>query len=292
MKNILVIGGTKYFGIPMIEDFLLHGHEVTIATRGSTKDNFGNSIRRIRFDLFDKESVKRAFANTNSFDIVVDKISYSSNEIRSILEATTPKRFIHMSTANVYEANHFNMDETEFSGYIGNIRWNDRMEASYEENKRNAERVICQHYNSLNWVTVRYPIVLGKNDYTKRLWFYVDHIVNKSPMRIDNMQNKLCFINEDEAGLFMSYVSTSGYKGAINGASKGVISIGEIVHYIENKTGVEAIIDSKGDSAPFNNVMSNSLSVKKAKEIGWEFSSLSSWIYNLIDFYVDNYEEG
>lgn len=38
--KILVIGGTKFFGIHMIEALLDQGHEVSIATRGLTKDNF------------------------------------------------------------------------------------------------------------------------------------------------------------------------------------------------------------------------------------------------------------
>lgn len=34
--NILVIGGTRFFGIPMVNELLAHGHNVTIATRGTT----------------------------------------------------------------------------------------------------------------------------------------------------------------------------------------------------------------------------------------------------------------
>lgn len=33
--KILVIGGTKFFGIPMMEALSAGGHEVTIATRGN-----------------------------------------------------------------------------------------------------------------------------------------------------------------------------------------------------------------------------------------------------------------
>lgn len=35
--KILVIGGTKFFGIPMVNALLESGHEVTIATRGRQK---------------------------------------------------------------------------------------------------------------------------------------------------------------------------------------------------------------------------------------------------------------
>ena len=31
--KILVVGGTRYFGIPMVNALLAQGHDVTIATR-------------------------------------------------------------------------------------------------------------------------------------------------------------------------------------------------------------------------------------------------------------------
>ena len=37
--KILVMGGTRYFGIHMVIKLLEQGHEVTIATRGKTPEN-------------------------------------------------------------------------------------------------------------------------------------------------------------------------------------------------------------------------------------------------------------
>ena len=284
--QILVVGGTKFFGIPMIEDFLRDGHDVTIATRGKTQDSFGDKVKRVIFDLSDYSSVEKAFKGKNlEYDMVVDKISYSSNEIKALLDSVQTRRFIHMSTANVYKLDHYNIQEEEFSGDSGVIRWNDRMEASYEDNKRNAERVLCQYYKerSDDWVSVRYPVVLGKNDYTGRLAFYVNRMINQRPMWIDNMDSRLCFINEAEAGKFLSFISLSDYKGAINGASTGTISICEIIRYIENKTGVKAIITKGGEPSPYNRIKNYSLSVNRAENLGYQFSSIVSWIYDLID---------
>jgi len=41
--KILVLGGTRFFGIHMVNDLIEKGHEVTIATRGITPDYFGDS---------------------------------------------------------------------------------------------------------------------------------------------------------------------------------------------------------------------------------------------------------
>ncbi len=42
--KILVIGGTRYFGIPMVNRLLAEGHDVTIATSGKASDDYGKSI--------------------------------------------------------------------------------------------------------------------------------------------------------------------------------------------------------------------------------------------------------
>ena len=40
--NILVIGGTRFFGIPMVNELLTAGHDVTIATP-KIQDNLKNT---------------------------------------------------------------------------------------------------------------------------------------------------------------------------------------------------------------------------------------------------------
>ena len=47
--NILVIGGTRFFGIDMVNELLTAGHDVTIATRGKASDSFGDNVDNGRF---------------------------------------------------------------------------------------------------------------------------------------------------------------------------------------------------------------------------------------------------
>lgn len=48
--NILVLGGTGFFGKHLVWELLHRGHEVTIATRGRTPDDFGDRVRRLIVD--------------------------------------------------------------------------------------------------------------------------------------------------------------------------------------------------------------------------------------------------
>ena len=56
--NVLVIGGTRFFGIPMVDDLLKNGHKVTVATRGMAKDKYGDAVDRIIFDRCNADSIK------------------------------------------------------------------------------------------------------------------------------------------------------------------------------------------------------------------------------------------
>ncbi|MBO4783437.1 MAG: NAD-dependent epimerase/dehydratase family protein, partial [Lachnospiraceae bacterium] len=63
--KILVIGGTRFFGIHMVKELLIKGHDVTIATRGLASDEFGDTVKRIKFERTNEQSVKEALSGTH-----------------------------------------------------------------------------------------------------------------------------------------------------------------------------------------------------------------------------------
>lgn len=95
----------------------------------------------------------------------------------------------------------------------------------YEQIKRQAEYALWQKYPDRNWIAVRYPFVIGTDDYTKRLLFYVEHVMKSIPMNIDNLEYQMGFLRSDEAGEFIAFLADTDFKGAINGSSEGTISI-------------------------------------------------------------------
>ena len=71
--NILVIGGTKFFGIPMINALIAQGHDITVATRGNTAGIFGDKVSYITVDRTNPENMKEVFSGKH-YDVVIDKI--------------------------------------------------------------------------------------------------------------------------------------------------------------------------------------------------------------------------
>ncbi len=283
--KILVIGGTRFFGIPMIDELIKKGHEITIATRGMAKDPFGDQVKRIIIERTNEESIKNALQGVH-YDVVIDKIAYCSNDIKYVMDNVSCDKYIYMSSTAVYNPKHMDTIEMDFDGYSNSFIWCDRNAFSYAEVKRQAEYALWQKYSDKKWIAVRYPFVIGKDDYTKRLQFYVEHTMKSIPMYIDNLDCQMGYIRSDEAGKFMAYLVDQNIAGAINGCSEGTISIREIIAYVENKTGTKAIVDQEGDLAPYNGEPEYSINTEKAKEAGFHFSSLKDWIYELLDYYI------
>ncbi len=284
--KILVIGGTRFFGIHMVNELLAQGHDITIATRGKAADTYGNRVQRIILDRTNETSMKHALSGKR-YDVVIDKIAYCSNDIKYVMEAVDCDKYIHMSSTSVYESKHMNTVEADFDGVSKKLVWCDRTAFPYEEIKRQAECALWQEYSDRNWIAVRYPFAIGKDDYTKRLLYYVEHTMKSIPMNIDNLDYQMAYIRSDEAGRFMAFLVDKDIKGAINGSSKGTISIREIIAYVEKKTGTKAIIDRTGENAPYNGEPEYSINTEKAETSGFQFSVLRDWIYELLDYYIE-----
>lgn len=283
--NILILGGTRFFGIHTIKALLDKGHTVTIATRGITQDEFGDAVSRLILDRNDEESMRNALSGKH-FDVVIDKIAYCSNDIRYALEVVDCDKYIYMSSTSIYEPKHWDTKEEDFDAVGKDFVWCSRNDFPYDEVKRQAEYALYQHYGNKEFISVRYPFTIGPDDYTQRLNFYVKHVLNEQPMSIDDIDCQMSFIRSDEAGEFMAFLADSDYTGAINGASNGTISIREILAYVENRTAKRAIISSEGDAAPYNGEPEYSINTDKAAKLGYPFSNLKDWIYDLLDYYI------
>lgn len=289
--KILVLGGTRFFGVHMVNDLIEKGHEVTIATRGQAPDDFGDSVMRIRLDRTDEDSIKAKISDTH-YDVIIDKIAYCSNDVRKVLDNADCDKYIYMSSTAVYDPLHPDTKEDDFDGNSGELIWCDRPDFSYDVVKRHAEYALWQKYSDKKFVAVRYPFVIGKDDYTKRLYFYVEHVLKQMSMKVDNLDNKMSFIRSDEAGKFISFLVDKDFTGAVNGCSRGTISVKQILDYLKQETGMSAVLSEDGDPAPYNGLPEYSINTQKAESLGFEFSDINDWIFGLLDYNIDVAHEG
>lgn len=284
--NILILGGTRLLGKVLVRNLIERGHNVTIATRGLTQDSYGDLVTRIIIDRENKKSIEKALEG-KYFDIIYDNLCYSPNSARDLCDVIEDKtdRYIIISSSAVYKFNK-NIKEEEFNPYIYKVIYGDRNDFSYAEGKRLSEAVVFQNYN-IKTVAVRFPVVLSKDDYTKRLYSYVENnILNKST-NINNIDSNLSFISDKEAGDFLAWLSNVDYVGPINAASYGSITIKEIIEYIEKSTGKKMIISSDGINGKYNGIFDSNLDISRVESLGFKFNNIKEYIFNLLEYYTD-----
>ncbi|MEH7482188.1 NAD-dependent epimerase/dehydratase family protein [Neobacillus drentensis] len=288
MKSALILGGTQFVGKRLVQLLLNEGIEVTIATRGITADPFGDQVIRLKISREDAESLKQAFQD-KSWDVVFDHTCYSSKEALGTFKALEGKigKYVFTSSQAVYHfgTNHkednFNPLEykptlkgrREYSGYVG-----------YQEAKRAAEAILFQHAQ-VPVVAVRFPIIIGKDDFTNRLKFHVDHVKCGKAIFIEHPDFRYSFIDSEEAASFLLMIANSDYQGVINPGSSEDISLRELVTLIEDQTETKAILQSEGDPSPYNLPGSWSIDTSRAKSLGYRFTSLNQLLDQLINFY-------
>lgn len=135
--NILVVGGTRFFGKQLVWELLGQGHTVAVATRGKTPNPFGGRVTRIALDRTDSRSVRDALGGAD-YDLVYDNIAYASNDVRRLLDTVRTDRYILTSSTAVYDKK-INTVETDFDPLAQPVSWGERAGFSYAEGKRQAE---------------------------------------------------------------------------------------------------------------------------------------------------------
>ncbi|GAB6432076.1 NAD-dependent epimerase/dehydratase family protein [Bacillus cereus] len=286
MKKVLVLGGTRFFGKRLVEALLQDGHDVTIATRGITEDSFGSRVNRLIVDREDEKQLAERLED-KSYDIVYDNLCYSSNAAKAICEVLRgkTKKYVMTSSMAVYEPAIGSLEEN-FNPYEYAITYGDRKDFNYGEGKRLAEAAVFQQA-TFPVVAVRFPVVIGENDYTKRLQFYVEHIVREEPVAVNHLDGELTFIHEEEAGQFLAWCGIKDIEGPINACSNGVVSTREIIRFIEENMGIKALVKEVGDNvAPYNEVINCTVHNGKANELGFPFRELKIELEKVLHYYI------
>jgi nucleoside-diphosphate-sugar epimerase len=288
MKSALILGGTQFVGKRLVQLLLDNGVEVTIATRGKTADPFGDKVLRVIIDREDASTLNEAFQN-KAWDVVFDQTCYSSQEAHETLQALEGKvkKYIFTSSQAVYDFGTNHKEESfdpatfqpvlknrrEYIGYVG-----------YQEAKRAAEAILFQQAK-VPVVAVRFSIIVGEDDYTNRLKFHVDHVMQGNPMYIEHPDFRYSFIDSREAAHFLYNIATSDFKGPINPGSSGDISLRELVTLIETITETNATLSAEGDQSPYNLPGSWSTDTSLAESMGYRFKPLNQLLEELVNYY-------
>ena len=288
MKKVLIFGGSRFFGTDLVRLLLDQGYEVTLATRGKTPDSFGDSVNRITLDRTKEDTILEAIGD-QYWDLVYDQICYSSNgaDITTRLLKDKVGHYVHTSTGSVYEHldDFSNLTETKFdpTDYPIEMAWYETLE--YDEGKRLAEAVYFQNA-SFPVSAVRFPIVVGKRDYTERFKFHVDRIKEGKKIFFNDTQLAMPLISEEDAGSALFHIGDNGLSGTFN-AHSGIIKLSRILEIIEEETGKPALLTetkTEENESPYSIEQDFILNISKIKNTGWkpEHEDIEAYVRGLV----------
>lgn len=296
-KNILVIGGTRYFGKLLVQRLLRLGHHVTIATRGYAPDPFGERITRIRVDRRSEAAMRNAFREL-SFDIVYDQMCYSPLDaaISVRVFAGKVKRYVMTSTIDAYRElapRDAAFQETDLPVLAQRIDtaypWHDPSRAidCYVSGKIQAEAYL-ERDGSLPLATVRLAHVLGgPEDFTGRLAHYVDLVRMRATLPYANAAAKVSFMEAQEAADFMLWAGMQDFRGPVNAACDGALSSFDLharVAAVLDETPRAAKVAPAGPGvlSPFDFATPLALDTSRAKALGYRFGHTRDWLDDVI----------
>ncbi|BBH22869.1 NAD dependent epimerase/dehydratase [Paenibacillus baekrokdamisoli] len=284
-KKVLVLGGTRFFGKKLVERLIQEEADVTVITRGSLPESFGDAVKHLQADRTDSEALRRVLG-VASFDLVYDNICYSPQNAQEAVKLFDGRvgTYIVTSSVSVYPFGEPRKVEADFDPYSYLIPEVTPEAVDYAEGKRLVETVLLQQA-SFPVVAVRFPIVLGHSDYTRRLHFHVEHVQQGLPLGIPSPDVQISFIEADEAADFLLWLGRSSLTGPVNACSEGEISPRRIVSLIEQATGKKSILVKEADAAnqsPFGIPEPWYFDTTKARSAGFNFQQLNEWLPQLI----------
>ena len=280
--KVLVLGGTRYFGKILVQKLLDAGHQVSIASTGKTPPQFSGKFEHIKIDRSSEASLTSAFQGRD-WNIAYDQIGFSSNEAR-ILSRVLHKKIEHLiftSSQSVYDPG-LSLSESDFTAEFYDE--NDQTKNLYQEGKRRAEKEFTTQIG-FSVSSVRFPIVLGTDDYTKRLNWHISRIKNALPIYFPNINSRIGFISSEEAGQFLFWLLDKNLNGSVNAGSSDSISLRELVEVIESQLAKKIVFAArpeKDSHSPFGISSDWTMNMNKAEKLGFQFSRHQDWLPDLI----------
>ncbi|MCO5144484.1 MAG: NAD-dependent epimerase/dehydratase family protein [Oligoflexia bacterium] len=278
----LVLGGNRFFGKRLVKSLLEKNIEVTLLNRGQTSDPFGKHVERIQMD---RKNLDSSALQNRHWNIIYDQICYDANEAMlacSVFKEKTD-HYVFTSSQSVYPEGE-NLKETSFDPKIYKFQSIADRNLDYAEAKRQAEATFYQNAKFPISI-VRFPIVLGEDDYTERFLLHINAVRESTPIYFPNIKAKISFIHSQDAAEFLSFLAENPYDSPINCASSKPIQLEKLMQEISNFLGKEVLFSATEKSAtvsPFGISSDWYMNTDKLKDFCFYPREITTWLGDLI----------
>lgn len=245
MKTVLILGGGRFVGKSFVEKALEAGYSVTVITRGRSVLLFADRVQHL---IADRRNLNDIQLPMRHYDAVVDTCAYDVDDFATI--ATTigniTQRYIVASSQSVYGPG---ASLTEDMFVTEEHSWTSVADrhSDYAEAKRQLESTVAR-LSPVPWVTLRFSMIVGPDDYTKRLLWHRNRIESGQPIYMPNRAARLSFLHQDDAARTMLAMISSTAVGPYNVASPEPLAVGSIAEAIAARVGRTIVWDAEPTS--------------------------------------------
>jgi len=282
--DVLVMGGTSFFGKRLVANLLVAGCNVTVATRGRVQDPFGDKIARVIFDRRSLESMQKAFGGKR-FDIVFDQIGFGPDDIEDAITVFSGniEHYVFTSSGSVYDDGS-KITEEDFDPMSIKPGKGRYPEISYKDGKRWAEAYLFQNA-PFTAAAARLPMVIGPDDVVGRTQFHVERVMKGLPIVVPRPRGKMAYLYADDTGKFISWLGLTRKTGPYNGASRYALDAAELIERIGEALGEEPIILEEGPEdalSPYATTEDFIMDPSKAEADGFVFTPFEEWFPDVV----------
>ncbi|MCB7091780.1 NAD-dependent epimerase/dehydratase family protein [Enterocloster bolteae] len=239
--KVLLIGGTGVISTDVCKAAIEKEYDTYIVNRGNRKNSINEKATLIVADVKNESEryIKEKVGNTK-YDVVVDFLSYNTNQLSKMLNCVKCNQYIFISTATIYDNHNNGKPYTEIDSK-GNKGWKycaDKYECELLLKKIAAEK--CINYTIIRpYVTfnmTRFPYQIAPVEY----YTIVDRIFREKPIAI--CPNEYTTVT-DSRDLAKGIVGLFGNKDAFNEdfhiTSDKTTTWKHIAELLANKSGVK-----------------------------------------------------
>ena len=249
--KVLFVGGTRDFGKITVRRLLERDDDVTIFSRGNVRPDFWDDVDHIAGDRNDHDGFVEVLKG-RQFDAVIDNVAYVPDDVREAIRTFKGNvgKYVVSSSVSVYggpgHSTHWrtvgkgpgpssedeyvdlaaNVPLMEESIDLAGVSWDlDPTRDAYADGKRQMSRLLSETPD-FPWVVMRIPSVLGPDERSDRLWFYLQRILDGREM----------VLRDGGLGMFRP-----GFRDDVGQAFVDVIDSPRAVNEIYNITGNDIV---------------------------------------------------
>lgn len=246
--KILLIGGTGILSTDIRDLATNKGYDVYILNRGINKiKNTNDNVKTIISDIRNKEQARKDLQGFY-FDVVVDFISFSIEELKNTLSIVDDKcyQFIFISSATVYRKTAANEKITEnmetynpdWAYAVQKIDCENHLKANYAAT--NMKYTIVRPYVTYSDARIPFAVIPPRSQ-----WTLADRIINKRPVILWDGGQAICtltYAKDFAAGVVGLFANEKAFNETFHITTDHTLTWAEALKYIGEALGETNIL--------------------------------------------------